>query len=177
MQQHGNYVSTEELQSNYDELLVINERQEKQVQYHESRAQKLTTGYLILQGLYLTAISQRSPSSLQCKNWWVPFGISLSSSIIYFITFFDAVSKFYWTLYSLDVNHIDQQSLYARLRENKDHKDKSRHSKIQLVEELSYQRSPDPLQLFKRKLYITVTVSALIAIAAMGLYACRFFLC
>ncbi|KAE8077803.1 hypothetical protein FH972_016331 [Carpinus fangiana] len=175
MQQHGN-VSTEELQSNYDELLVINERQEKQVQYHESRAQNLTTGYLILQGLYLTAISQRSPSSLQCKNWWVPFGISLFSSVIFFITFLNAVNKFYWTLYNLDVNHIDRQSLYARIRENKD--GVKSHSKIQVVgEQSNYQRKPDPLQLFQRKLYIAFTVLALIAITAMELYACRFFLC
>lgn len=165
----------EQLQSDYNELALINERQEKLVHYHESRAQNLTIGYLILQGLYFIAISHTSSTSLQCNNWWVPFAISLLSSVIYFITFLDAVNKFYWTLYNLEVNQIDQQSLYARLREAKDNR--KSHSKIQVVGDLSDLRRPDPLLLFKRKLYISITVSALIAISAMELYACRLFLC
>lgn len=172
------HLEPEQLQSDYNELVLINERQEKLVRYHESRAQNLTIGYLVLQGLYLTAISHRSATSLQCKNRWLPFAISLLSSVIYFITFLDAVNKYYWTLYNLDVNHIDQQSLYERIREAKDNIKGHGEIKIDGDDQLiSDQRRPDPLLLFKRKLYITITVSALIAITAMELYAFRLFLC
>jgi hypothetical protein len=76
------------------------------------------------------------------------------------------------------VNHIDQQSLYERIHEAKDNI--KGHSKIKIDgdhDHLSDQRRPDPLLLFKRKLYITITVSALIAITALELYACRLFMC
>ncbi|KAG7967913.1 hypothetical protein I3843_08G124000 [Carya illinoinensis] len=166
-----------QLQRDYNELVVINRRQEKRVHHHGNRAQNLTIGYLTLLGIYMIPISHyrsSTTSSLQyyCQNWWVPFAISLSTSVIYFITFLDVVNKFYWTWYYLDVNRIDQQSLQSRIREAKD--ESNGHCKIQI---LCPQGQPDPVQLFKRKLYICFTVSALIAISLLQLYACRLIPC
>ncbi|KAL4594973.1 hypothetical protein ACB092_12G057900 [Castanea dentata] len=150
-----------------NDLAIVNEKQERRVRYHETRAQNLTIAYLILLGIYTMAISHRSSTSLQCKNWWVPFAISLSSSIIYFMTFLNTVNKFYWTQYHLDLNYLDLQVIHMRIREAEF------ESKCHSTSE----QKLDPLVLFKRKLYIGIIVSALIAIAVIQLYACRFLLC
>ncbi|KAG6715440.1 hypothetical protein I3842_05G252700 [Carya illinoinensis] len=163
----------DQLQRGYNELLVINHRQEKRVHHYVNRAQNLTIGYLTLLGIYMISISRyRSSTTSYCQNWWVPFSISLSTAVIYFITLLDVVNKFYWTQYYLEVNRIDQQNLQSRIREAK--AESNGHNKVQ---SLCHQGEPDPLLLIKRKLYICFTVSALIAITLLQLYACRFFSC
>ena len=150
-----------------NDLAITNEKQERRVRYHETRAQNLTIAYLILLGIYTMAISHRSSTSLQCKNWWVPFAISLSSSIIYFMTFLNTVSKFYWTQYHLDLNYLDLQVIHMRIRE----------AEVETKCHSTSEQKLDPVVLFKRKLYIGITVSALIAITVIQLYACRVLLC
>ncbi|KAG2709759.1 hypothetical protein I3843_05G232000 [Carya illinoinensis] len=163
----------DQLRRDYNELDVINHRQEKRVHHYVNRAQNLTIGYLAVLGIYMIPISHyRSSSTSYCRNWWVPFSISLSTAVIYFITFLDVVKKFYWTQYYLEVNRIDQQNLQSRIREAKD--ESKSHKKVQV---LCHQGEPDPLLLFKRKLYIYFTISALIAISLLELYACRLFSC
>ncbi|KAF5451136.1 hypothetical protein F2P56_031426 [Juglans regia] len=176
----GSYLQQDDqLQRDYNELVVINHRQEKRVHHHVNRAQNLTIGYLTLLGIYMIPIcsyrSSATASSLQyyCQNWWVPFAISLLTSVIYFITFLDVVNKFYRNQYYLEVNRIDQQNLKSRIREAKDHESKG-HRKVQII---CRQGEPDPVLLFKRKLYICFTVSALIAISLLQLYAFRLFSC
>ncbi|KAB1222807.1 hypothetical protein CJ030_MR2G022298 [Morella rubra] len=172
MEHHRNSASRsylkQQLQESYTELHIIRERQEKQVHYHETRARNLTIGYLILQAIYLNAVSQRS-TALQCRNWWAIFAISFSASVVYFINFLDAVSKFYWTQYNVDVNQIEWETLRARIREASD--ETKGHCKIQVDGDLG-----DPVLLFKRKLCISITCLALIAITGFELYACRSFL-
>ena len=150
-----------------NDLAIVNEKQERRVRYHETRAQNLTIAYLILLGINTMAISHRSSTSLQCKNWWVPFAISLSSSIIYFMTFLNTVSKFYWTQYHLDLNYLDLQVIRTRIRE----------AEFETKFHSTSEQKLDPVVLFKRKLYIGITVSALIAITVIQLYACRVLLC
>ncbi|KAK4571396.1 hypothetical protein RGQ29_029993 [Quercus rubra] len=150
-----------------NDLAIVNEKQERRVRYHETRAQNLTIAYLILLGINTIAISHRSSTSLQCKNWWVPFTISLSSSIIYFMTFLNTVSKFYWTQYHLDLNYLDLQVIRTRIRE----------AEFETKCHSTSEQKLDPVVLFKRKLYIAITVSALIAITVIQLYACRVLLC
>lgn len=159
----------EDNQRSYNDLATINEKQEKLVRHHETRAQNLTIAYLLLHiGVYIITISHRSSTSLiQCKNWWVPFAFSLSCSIIYFMTFLNTVNKFYWSQYYLDMNYLDQQVLHMRIRE----------AKFETKCHTTSEQKPDPVVLFKRKLYISITVSALVAITVIQLYACRFLLC
>ena len=160
----------EDNQRSYNKLAIINAKQEKLVRYHETRSQNLTIAYLLLHtGVYIIIISHRSSTSLfQCKNWWVPFAFSLSCSIIYFMTFLNTVNKFYWSQYYLDMNCLDQQVLHTRIRDAKF------ETKCQTT---TSEQKPDPVVLFKRKLYISITVSALVAITVIQLYACRFLLC
>lgn len=166
------------LHGSYTELCTINERQEKRVQYHETRAQNLTIGYLILQAIYIIAVSESSSTSLQCRNWWVMFSISLSTSVVYFIYFLDAVNKFYWIQYYLEVNQIDLQTLRMRISEARLSDENKSHCQIPGDDgEPSTARKPDPLLLFKRKLCISITVNAMIAIAGFELYAIRLLLC
>nr|POF04415.1 hypothetical protein CFP56_32029 [Quercus suber] len=60
----------EDNQRSYNELATINEKQEKLIRHHETRAQNLTIAYLLLHiGVYIITISHRSSTSLiQCKN-------------------------------------------------------------------------------------------------------------
>ena len=159
----------EDNQRSYNKLAIVNEKQELLVRHLETRAQNLTIAYLLLHiGVYIITISHRSSTSLfQCKNWWVPFAFSLSCSIIYFMTFLNTVSKFYWTQYHLDLNYLDLQVIRTRIRE----------AEFETKCHSTSEQKLDPVVLFKRKLYIAITVSALIAITVIQLYACRVLLC
>lgn len=186
-------MNLEELEESFKELRIINEKQEKRVWYHETRAQNLTIAYVVLQGLFFLGIVQvrdSSSSSPQLSTarsqWWVPFSMILVSSVIFFMAFLDAVTKFYRTQYHLDMNYMEQDLVFKKIHEAKhppaanyriSHSIKmeqcsGHEQKVPTEHEII---RPDVFQLFKRKVYIYFTALALLAFTVIQLYACRLF--
>ncbi|KAK3219914.1 hypothetical protein Dsin_013884 [Dipteronia sinensis] len=179
-------MEVERLEFVINKLGHISEKQEKLIQFYETRAQNLTMAYFIFQGLILVSVSLHSSSSNnlnQCHDWWVPCTVSLSTSLIFFIVFLDYVTRFYNTQYQLDLNYMEQQIINKQIHEttrsssisllSSDHHRTMKVTSKPYCEELK----PDVVQLFKRKVYITVTLSALIGFAVVVLFACHSFLC
>ncbi|PRQ60294.1 hypothetical protein RchiOBHm_Chr1g0379631 [Rosa chinensis] len=115
-------MNLKELEESFKELRIINEKQEKRVWYHETRAQNLTIAYVLLQGLFSIGIvlsSSSPPSSTPRNQWWVPFSMILVSSVIFFMAFLDAVTMFYRTQYHLDMNYMEQDLIFKKIQEAK----------------------------------------------------------
>lgn len=187
-------MNLEELEERFNELRIINEKQEKRVWYHETRAQNLTIAYVVLQGLFFLGIvqvlgsssSSPQPSSTPRSQWWVPFSMILVSSVIFFMAFLDAVTMFYRTQYHLDMNYMEQDLIFKKIHEAKhppaanyraSHSIKmeqcsSHEQKVHTENEII---RPDVFQLFKRKVYIYFISLALLAFTVIQLYACRLF--
>ncbi|KAK3219924.1 hypothetical protein Dsin_013894 [Dipteronia sinensis] len=176
----------QDLQNVLNELGLINKKQEKRIRGYETRAQNLTMAYVIFQGLILLSVSLHG-SENQCQHWWIPFTISLLCSTIFFIAFLDYVTRFYNTQYHLDLNYMEQQIIYKQIHHkstkpssssSSSSDDNDDHHSIKIKK--SYDEiliEPDVVQLLKRKIYITVTLSALIGFAVVVLFACGSFLC
>ena len=165
-------IKAEKLQADSRELKSINERQEKRVRYHRTRAENLTVAYLLLQVLFLLVVAVRSSSSAQKSDieWLLLFFVVLISSLIFFLAFLDAAVTFYKTQSALDDNRADLELMLRKLREAEEQKKAD-------VEQKYWERSrPDVVLRVKRKLYIYVIASALLVLAAIELYACRLFL-
>jgi uncharacterized membrane protein (UPF0127 family) len=180
-------MNLEELEKSFKELRIINEKQEKRVWHHETRAQNLTIAYVLLQGLCFLGIVQvrgsSSPSpqpSTPRSQWWVPFSMILVSSVIFFMAFLDAVTMFYRTQYHLDMNYMEQDLIFKKIHEAK-HPPAANYRishSIKMEQKVPTEHEiirPDVFQLFKRKVYIYFTALALLAFTVIQLYACRLF--
>ncbi|XP_062000976.1 uncharacterized protein LOC133718181 [Rosa rugosa] len=155
-------MNLKELEESFKELRIINEKQEKRVWYHETRAQNLTIAYVLLQGLFSIGIvlSSSSPPSSTPRNQW--------------------------TQYHLDMNYMEQDLIFKKIQEAKHPPAASyklSHSiKIEKCsgheQEVPTEHEivrPDVFQLFKRKVYIYFTALGLFAFTVIQLYACRLF--
>ncbi|CAL5407894.1 unnamed protein product [Camellia sinensis] len=166
----------DDLKNNFEELGKINEKQEKRVRYHSTRAQILTVSILIFQALIYLSISHttNTTTTIQCKNWWIPFVLSLLSFTLFFFSFLDAATSFYRFQYHLDLNHIEQQILFAQIHS-------ARHSRSVKVGDGDRMKNevlnPDVVQLLKRKFCIGFSIFVLIAFEVVMLIACRSILC
>ncbi|WRX17591.1 hypothetical protein QQP08_010078, partial [Theobroma cacao] len=100
----------EELNRIFKELGLTAEKQEKGMQLYEKKAKLLTIAFLIFQGIVLISITIQASSS-QCQNWWVPFTLSLLSSLIYILAFLNTMANFFRVQYQLDLNFIEQETV------------------------------------------------------------------
>ena len=76
----------------HGQLVEINHNQEKRIRHEETKAQNLTTGFAVVQVLILNTLVINKPSG-RCERWWLPFSLSLSVGVIYFVTIFEVVKK------------------------------------------------------------------------------------
>ncbi|XP_022157130.1 uncharacterized protein LOC111023927 [Momordica charantia] len=173
-----------ELKRNFEALKDLVEKQESRVQYHESRAQNITMAYLIWGRLFFFAISQTSSSLLKCIDWWMVLGLSVSCAFVYFLFFLEAVTMLYRVQHQMDIickeqAEICQQILVARSQlddvdlamEAGDSSDGFQFSfHVKLLEYGAF-------RIVERKFYICATVSALLAVTAIELYACSWLYC
>lgn len=164
----------EELKGRSDELALINYRQEKRVNGLENNCHYLSIFYFIFQAMILISISE--PSSARCKRWWVPFTLSLLSSILYGITLSHTMYKFVRTRYQLDMNRLEHEMLRREL-----HVARYRRDPVQSPSNQSgvsrRQLKPDKVMWARRYLFICIAICVLLGFAAMMLYACHAFLC
>ncbi|KAM5557497.1 hypothetical protein ABKV19_024728 [Rosa sericea] len=155
-------MNLEELEESFKELRIINEKQEKRVWYHETRAQNVTIAYVLLQGLFFIGIVQAQGSS--------------SSS----------TPRNQWNQYHLDMNYMEQDLIFKKIHEAKHPPAASyklSHS-IKIEQCSGHEQEvpteheivrPDVFRLFKRKVYIYLTALGLFAFTVIQLYACRLF--
>ena len=148
----------------HGQLVEINHNQEKRIRHEETKAQNLTTGFAVVQVLILNTLVINKPSG-RCEHWWVPFSLSLSVGVIYFVTIFEVVKKCYLLLYHLDVNYMEQEAILLEMHGGAP----SRRDDQPL--------KPDVVKLLRRKAYITILISAMLAFQALMLHACSSFLC
>lgn len=166
----------DDLNKNLEELGKINEKQEKRVRYHSTRAVFLTVSNFIFQALIYHSISTTTTTTttIQCNNWWIPFALSLLSFTLFSFSFLDATTSFYRFQYHLDLNHIEQQILFAQIHSARH----SRSVKVGDGDRMKYEvLKPDVVQLLKRKFCIGFAIFALIAFEVVILIACRSILC
>ncbi|KAI8008056.1 hypothetical protein LOK49_LG07G00321 [Camellia lanceoleosa] len=110
----------DDLNKNLEELGKINEKQEKRVRYHSIRAQILTVSILIIQALIyesLLHITTTTTTTIQCKNWWIPFALPLLSFTLFSFSFLDAATSFYRSQYQMDLNSSKYSSLRFTVRD------------------------------------------------------------
>ncbi|RVW37235.1 hypothetical protein CK203_103115 [Vitis vinifera] len=148
----------------HGQLVEINHNQEKRICHEETKAQNLTTGFAVVQALILNTVVINKPSN-RCEHWWVPFSLSLSVGVIYFITIFEVLRKWYLLLYHLDVNYLEQELILLEM-----HGGAPSWRNDQPLK-------PDVVKLLRRKAYMTILISAMLAFQALMLHACRSFLC
>ncbi|KAI8006638.1 hypothetical protein LOK49_LG07G00319 [Camellia lanceoleosa] len=170
----------DDLNKNLEELGKNNEKQEKRVRYQSTRAVFLTVSNFIFQALIYHSISATATTTttttttIQCKNWWIPFALSLLAFTLFSFSFLDAATSLYRFQYHLDLNHIKQQKLYAQIHS-------ARHScsvKVGDGDRMKYEvLKPDVVQLLKRIFCIGFAIFALIAFEVVMLIACRSILC
>ena len=140
-------------------LTLINEIQLKRTRHEEAKAATLTVGYVISQGAILISISNRS--ALQCYDWFVPFSLSLLLGIVYFVTFWEAVNRWYHLQYNLDA-----EALLVRIR----------RPPPELPDQPPLEEEAT-VRLTRRMSFIGVLIVALMGFQGVMLYACRSFLC
>ncbi|KAK6925905.1 S-locus glycoprotein domain [Dillenia turbinata] len=147
-------MESEGLKSTHKELSIINEKQEKRVRYHETRAYHLTISNLFFQLLILLSITTSSNTNLKCKTWWAPFSLSFLGSAVFIITFTNSLKNYLRTLYALEVNRIDQDRIHLQICSG------ARPNSLE-----TDPVKPDQLELIKRYVYVSFVYLCLICFA------------
>ncbi|KAH7557735.1 hypothetical protein ACOSP7_027603 [Xanthoceras sorbifolium] len=157
-----------QLNDSFKELKLINVKLEKRVRYYETTALNLTVAYILFQVLFLHSASIQSLSKKkQCNSGWVPYAVSMFCSFIFFLSFSACVTRYCNTRHALDLNSVELMLINQGTRPTS-----SSSSSINFL------KPDDPLvRLYKRRVYITIIVSALIGFTAVVLSACRSILC
>lgn len=164
----------QDLKQNYKQLVRIFDKQEKRLRYHVKKAHVSTISYLVIQILILSLISQNS-SNVKCKNWWLPFTLSLLVAVIYFVLFVETVKKCYMIQYFSDVNLIEQQELFAQISGERNHSSKV---DVETGDLYCYKMlKPDAFQLLGRKICIGLIMVVLTVFTFVILLSCRLVLC
>lgn len=154
----------QEVEEHYKGLTIITEKQERRVRSHPRRAQNLTTAYLKSQVVLFIAIAHH-PSSIQCKDWQLPFTVSLLTSLVYFMAL-------------VDLNFVNQQLMYMQISQVKNH-DIEVAEQDPCTERRAWQEviQPDHSLLMRGKVYIGSTILVLLGLEIIMLCACWSFLC
>lgn len=169
-----------ELKRRFKELKDVNEKQETKVCYHKSKVQNIVFGYLIWVRLFFYGISQTL--SFKCNNWWVILALSLLWNFIYLLLFLDAMTMLHRAQYQLDIIckeliEFCQQNLIPKNRDDMDLVEAGEscdgfgfgfHKKMLML---------DHSTIVGRNVYIYFIVCALLAVAAIELYAYKYLLC
>lgn len=142
------------------------EIQLKATRHEETKAATLTVGYVVSQGAILISISNRS--ALQCYDWFVPFSLSLLLGIVYFVTFWEAVNRWYNLQYRLDLNYLDAEAVLLRIH---------RPPPPELPDQPPLEAETEAVRLMRRKSFMGILIVALLGFQGVMLYACRSFLC
>ena len=103
----------QKLRNNFKELTVINDKQEKRVQYLETTAMHLVMFYIAFQSVIFLSISK--PSAIQCSSWWKLFSLSLLIAFIFAINFTITIIKYFRTQYQYEMNLIDKQENFEEM--------------------------------------------------------------
>lgn len=169
-----------ELKRRFKELIDVNEKQETKVCYHKNKVQNIVFGYLIWVRLFFYGISQAL--SFKCNNWWVILALSLLWNFIYLLLFLDAMTMLHRAQYQLDIIckeliEFCQQNLIPKNRDDMDLVEAGEscdgfefgfHKKMLML---------DHSTIVGRNVYIYFIVCALLAVAAIELYAYKYLLC
>ncbi|KAB1205136.1 hypothetical protein CJ030_MR7G016780 [Morella rubra] len=136
----------QEVEEHYKGLTIITEMQERRVRTHQRRVQNLTMAYLKSQVVLFIAITHH-PSSIQCKSWWLPFTVSLLTSLVYFMAL-------------VDLNFVNQQLMYMQISQVKN-RDIEVAEKDPCTERRAWQGviQPDHFLLMRGKVYIALRYS------------------
>ncbi|KAF5951148.1 hypothetical protein HYC85_009092 [Camellia sinensis] len=176
--------------NNYKELTFINGKQEKRVQYLETRAMHLAMFYIAFQSIIFLSISK--PSALKCSSWWKPFSLSVLTAFVFALNFATTIIKYIRTQYQYDLNLMDQQDNYEEMvllesqqidigMDDTDGLDRPGYMAFDLPRSSSRrkekQQKPDMFVVYQRYTYIWMTVSAMLAFTALVLHACRSSVC
>lgn len=159
-------LEVEELKEMNKELGEINHRQEKRAEDLETKLLHLITYYLLFQGVVLTAISQAS--SLRCRNWWIPFVISLVSALISGFAIARTALKYTHTKRQLDINRREQDMLRQQI---------NAPGAAGVPDGQSRFLKPDPVKWAWQYAYMGVTMLALLVFTVVILLGCHFVLC
>ncbi|KZV36456.1 hypothetical protein F511_15961 [Dorcoceras hygrometricum] len=123
------------------------------------------------------SVSQNS-STIGCRRWPLPSTLSLLVAAIYFVVFVETVKRCYWIQYFSDVNMIEQNQLFAKMSEERNHDP----SKIDVETGDGYCSGykitkPDAFHLLMRKIWIGFIMVLLIVFTSVILLSCRLVLC
>lgn len=189
-------MEVEELEKRMEELKAMGEKQEARVNYYDTKLHPVIVAYFIWERVFFFAIPKTSPfsTSLSCDNgnWWVILALSSLCSFVYILLFLDAALMLYRTEQQLTLILQKQAQLYRdiwtiRLEEEEAHTidssmeagDRSSSHGRWLEDELMLMNSNPALfrATAERKFYLYAIFCALIGVASLELYACKFVLC
>ncbi|KAK9021800.1 hypothetical protein V6N11_011769 [Hibiscus sabdariffa] len=94
------------------------EKQERKTQVYEKKARLLTVAYLVFQATAFFSITKQACSSGQCHSlFWLPFVLSMLSSLIYFLALLEILSGFFWARFQLELSFGEQGTGNKEIRE------------------------------------------------------------
>ncbi|KAL4385653.1 hypothetical protein GQ457_15G002470 [Hibiscus cannabinus] len=94
------------------------EKKERKTQVYEKKARLLTVAYLVFQATAFFSIAKQVCSSGQCHSlFWLPFVLSMLSSLIYFLALLEILSGFFWVRCQLELSFGEQGTGNKEIRE------------------------------------------------------------
>ncbi|KAK4420047.1 hypothetical protein Salat_2417600 [Sesamum alatum] len=169
----------------YKELTNIIHKQEKKIQFLETKALHLSMFYIASQLLIFLSSSKPSSSAYRpCGNWWKPFFISLSIAVVFGLNFTTTIIKYVRTKYEQDRNFIDQEENYQQMayleRRHRTTTDGGSTGSLEVDMSKAYtllQVQPDMFAVYQRYAHLGTSVAVLLAFTALVLHACRSSVC
>lgn len=173
-------LADDELKKNYEELGLINERQEMRVRHVETETTKIVISYTFLQAticltsniLILISSLDHIPAS-DCKsNWWVPLSLSLLIAVLFWIPFAAKIHEWKRASEEFDWNLAARELMYYRIMSSSRRK---RDGQMNVVDGLDSEElvcKPDEVKLYKRNAFIYVMTLALLAYTLAILTVC-----
>jgi hypothetical protein len=168
----------EKCKNNYKELALIAHKQEKKIQFLETKAMHLAMFYIASQ--LIIFLTNSKPSSYQCRNWWKPFFISMSLAVMFGLNFIATINKYLKTKYAQELNLIDQNENFRHMshieRNGVDYDDGIESMEVELPHQEKH-HTPDMYEVFEWHVHIGATVFTLAAFTGLVLHTCRSSVC
>ncbi|KAL0330269.1 UNVERIFIED_CONTAM: hypothetical protein Sradi_5013600 [Sesamum radiatum] len=169
----------------YKELTIIIHKQEKKVQFLETKALHLSMFYIASQLLIFLSNSKLSSSpNHRCSwNWyWKPFFVSLSITVVFGLNFTTTIIKYVRTKYEQDRNFIDQEENYQQMafleRRHRTKDDSTGSYEVDMSKAYTLLKlQPDTFAVYQRYAHLGISIAVLLAFTALVLHTCRSSVC
>lgn len=141
----------------------INRRQEDRIHNLETKAIQLANLYFVFQGVILSAVFSPA-SSLRCRQWWIPFSLSLLAAALNLFAFAATVLAYLRCAEALDQNMEDLASASAAVR---------------VLDSPTIRRTtkPDRFRRARRRVFAVLGVAIFVGFSGIVLFGCRVLLC